>query len=682
VKNSVSDIATLTNPIPETGRPPVFVAAVQGPQGLPGAYRADIEGIRGIAVLLVVLFHVGVPGLSGGFIGVDIFFVLSGYLITGLLVNEVQTRRRVNFLHFYARRARRLLPASALVLLVTIAAAAVALSPLEQVQLSGTSLATSLYASNVVFLRKAMDYFGGQLESNPFLHTWSLAVEEQFYFIWPLVITLGLRHGKLRWLTVTVAAASAISLVGCVIVTRRMQPYAFFGSPTRVWEFGLGALASLVPAAALLTRPLRSAWLGMAGLVTVGTSAATFNESMPFPGSIALVPATATIAMLLAGVGAPQGGVSRVLRLRTLQHLGRLSYSWYLWHWPVLVLSAAVMPSLTVYGRLLSAAVSLGLAALSFHLLEQPIRGSLYMSRRPALSLSLAGAVTIVCAATAIGWKTYAGKVAKAPEQRALAIAQIDDVGRRAQSCMLGLLQETPKVCVFGAANSATSIVLFGDSHAMQWLPALELLGKDRGWRIITLLKSGCRTADVVLYHPRLKREFRECAVWREKALQRIVALQPSAVLFGNATSDVGARAVGATHVSYAAWRDGNRATLAVLHRAGIPAAIIRDTPFMGVSVPVCLSRAAYLSWVSDDDCVRKRVDALDPAVYDAEIQAAHGFPRMRTIDLSARFCDVAQCDAKRDGTTIYRDTNHISTAYARLLAPALGEEVDSLLRN
>src|SRR6266513_3062654 len=283
------------------------------------SFRRDIEGLRGIAVLIVVAFHTGVRGFSGGFVGVDVFFVLSGYLITGLLVAEVDRTSRLSLLQFSARRVRRLLPAAALALLVTLCVGAAILSPNELIFAGRAGKATALYLTNVFFAVNAADYFAPDVETNPLLHTWTLALEEQFYLAWPLLSSI--------WFT---AAGGT---------------FAFYGLPTRAWEFGIGGMAALVPRGRLRlpTRAIHA--IGWLGLTAIGVSAHFIS------GWIAAVPVLGTAAALIAGAEAARGPAV-LLGAAPLQFVGSLSYSWYLWHWPFLVFSAALIPDISVLGRM------------------------------------------------------------------------------------------------------------------------------------------------------------------------------------------------------------------------------------------------------------------------------------------------------------------------------------------
>src|SRR5262249_39241187 len=275
----------------------------------------------------------------------------------GLLMREIERSGRLKLLEFYARRVRRLLPASALVLLCTLAAGAIVFSPLEQVQFARTAGATSLYASNFWFLREAADYFAPETDVNPYLHTWSLAVEEQFYLFWPLLLLASFRRARSRKVLVfALGGLCAASFALCVGLTFHRQPWAFFFSPSRAWEFALGGLVALLP-----PRP----GLALAGVGAILVGDIWFSPETRFPGFAALLPVLGTCAVLLSG-----GAGARLLAVGPLPRLGRLSYSWYLWHWPVLLVAGVVFPGIGWPGRTGAALAALGAAWMTYRWVE------------------------------------------------------------------------------------------------------------------------------------------------------------------------------------------------------------------------------------------------------------------------------------------------------------------------
>ena len=364
--------------------------------GSPARFRPDIEGLRAVAVALVVLFHADVPGVAGGYVGVDVFFVISGFLITSLMLREVAETGELSLIAFYARRARRILPAAALVLVTTLITSYYWLGFLRGDEISEDVTWSALFAANYRFAGQGIDYLAAQGAVSPVQHFWSLAVEEQFYFVWPAAIVfliwLGFRWALGYWL----AAAVALSLTYAIW---QNGTWAYFSPATRAWELGAGCLLALV-ATKLDRIPYRlaSAMAGV-GLALIVVAALTYDELTAFPGYAAALPVIATV-LVLAGRG------DSVLGRRPLLWLGRLSYSFYLWHWPVLVIAEQVhgepLPAGT---RALLVLGSLALAAATYFGLENPIRRNGTLSRSHVISLSLA-AWLIVAPLAVARWKT------------------------------------------------------------------------------------------------------------------------------------------------------------------------------------------------------------------------------------------------------------------------------------
>jgi peptidoglycan/LPS O-acetylase OafA/YrhL len=649
---------------------PDLAGTVHAPPRAPArsGFRRDIEGLRGLAVLLVVLFHVGVPGFSGGFVGVDVFFVLSGYLITTLLAAEVERTGRVDYLGFYARRIRRLLPASLLMLAVVVAVGAVVLSPLEQLLFARTARATALYGSNLWFTR-ALDYFGPNADANPLLHTWSLAVEEQFYLVWPIIVAVAARRSR-RTLAVALLLLSAFSFAGSLWLTHLRPGYAFFLMPARAWEFGLGGLAALIPAT--LARRHAGAVLGWGGLAAVVLAAFAFSAATPFPGVAALLPVVGTAAALVAGCAAAPR-VPRPLDHPVFQHLGRLSYSWYLWHWPALVFAAALVPGLSLPGRLLCAAGSLALAELTFRLVEDPVRRSPALLARRGRTLQLGLALTASGVAAASLWLVLAARAAGTPAQAALVAATTDRGRIYDGACVAGLSDAGVRECVFGDPASPRVVALVGDSHAAQWVAALEPIARARGWRLVTFIKSGCPAASVPVFNPRLRRVEPECERWRQEVARRLAARGADAVLVANWGAYVrgGAHETGYSTLTPEAWSGGLYRTFRSLGRSAGAVILLRDSPFPGFDVPVCLSRGGR--------CDFRRDAALNPALHRAEADAARR-AGASIVDVSDRFCSGGVCRAREDGVVRFYDESHITATFAARLAAPLAAQLVPLV--
>ena len=643
-------------------------------------FRSDIEGLRGIAVLLVVLYHAQIGGLGGGYIGVDVFFVLSGYLISGLLVAELERHGRISFRAFYARRIRRLLPASALVLVVTVAAGMLVYSPLEVRRIARTGSTAALYASNLFFAERSTVYLDQSITSDPFLHTWSLAVEEQFYVLWPVLIVLAALAGRRWWtsrsaVTAMMALLLAGSFASCIWLTGTKQPSAFFLSLPRFWEFAAGGLAAMVPLTWFAERGRRNV-AGCAGLGLVAAAALTYDDGSPFPGHLALLPVVGTALLLAAGAGGDSPALAaRLVSQKALLWFGRHSYSWYLWHWPVLILAAVVWPGLHLAGRLLAVGAALGLSVVTLRLIENPFRSSRVLTARPLLCIGGAVAVTAVSVGVAQASSARAGQLLREPAQAQAVAAARDLPDINPRGCVLPVEEVDPEAsCTFGDRYSSTNVVLFGDSHAGQLFPALEAVALSRGWRLDVRVKAACPSAALPrLFHSSLGRRYSECIEWRERVMAEIAVNRPAMVVMSNSHAyverDGGPQSfrVGAT-----AWGQGIEATAQALELQGIHAVLVADTPRPGFDAPTCVSRLVGGRAAPSANCEFDRWRSLNPALRRVEAAAIGRVPGAELLDLNASICGGPQCPVRRGSLFIYRDNNHLTAGFSRSLAPLL----------
>ena len=606
----------------------------------------------------------------------DVFFVLSGYLITGLLVAEIRRTSKVNLPRFYARRARRLLPALLLVLLTTLAAGSFIQVPQELNFAARAARAAALYISNVFFDHNAADYFAPDVASNPFLHTWSLGVEEQFYLFWPLLLLLGLRIGKsTRALAALLTAVTILSLGFCVWSTFHYPTLAFYELPARAWEFGLGGLLTL----ASLPKLGRAAWtiVGWSGLAAILLPAFFIADGSQFPGWLATIPALGTAGVLAAGTALPHRGVCVLLDRQPMQYMGARSYSWYLWHWPFIVFSAAIFPAIPVVGRVIVAAGSLGAAALTYRFLERPIRLNPQLAARTALSLGLAAGTAV--GAAAIAWLAvpFADRMAHEPAMRQItaALADIADMPRK-QCVGLGLSTEV-RTCIFGDPTSSTDVVLFGDSHAIEWFNAVHLVARQAHWRLVTVVKSGCAASDI---GADTVAEADVCRTWRAKAFQTIATLRPALVFAASFTAVFGRTNNRLLDPRLERLTLGTRATLDQLTQAGLRVVLFRDTPLPPFNVPTCVARSAVHPWFGLRSCGFDRATAVSSSVFAAEKTAAAGMPRVHFLDLTDEFCPAAVCPAILHDMIVYRDQNHLTGTFASSLAPAVAARLAAVL--
>ncbi|MEW9571150.1 acyltransferase family protein [Rhodanobacter sp. Si-c] len=643
-------------------------------------YRADLEGLRAVAILLVVAVHAGVPWLRGGFVGVDVFFVLSGFLITGLLVQEVSGTGRLRFAEFYVRRLRRLMPALLLMLLVVGVLAALLLAPAEQREQSSAAAMAALWLSNVHFAFARLDYFAPGTETNLFLHTWSLGVEEQFYLIWPALLVWLLGHDGERGiarLKVGMLAVLLASLATCVLLTYKAPQLAFYMMPMRAWQFAAGALVWLffkapkAPTDSSLGRN-RPGWLhaaGWLGLVLIALAGTLFSAYIPYPGAYALLPTLGAAGVVAAGCVATQPtGVSRLLSWRPLQWIGGISYSWYLWHWPILLLGHAVTGSDAPIYRACWVLLSLSLACLSCACIESPIRNRQEWLARPRMAIFGALALMLVANSLCLRWYNQADERMKSPAMQRYVMAHGDAPVIYGMGCDDWYASDRVRICAFGPANAPHTAVLMGDSHAGQWFPAVAKAFDRPGWRLLVLTKSACPMVDEPFFYARIGKEYMVCTTWRAHALEKVVALKPDVLLLGSAEYDF----------TREQWIDGTARVLAALSPATGHIYILRDTPLLPFDGPNCLAghegRPAWLG--RQHACTAPAVDPRAEQVYRWLEQAAARFTNVSTLDLDPQVCPGGTCSAERGGLVVFRDSQHLTGSFAASIGSVLAQKL------
>ena len=669
-------------------------------------FRPDIEGLRAVAVLLVVLYHSHVPGIRGGYVGVDVFFVISGFLITRQLTDELARTGRVSLLAFYGRRAKRLLPASFVVTTATVLAAAHWLSPMRAASVLADARWTAFYAINYRLAGQGTDYLAAAGPPSPLQHYWSLAVEEQYYLVWPVLILAGAivvaRH-RHRVLSAVLGTVAVASLGACVVLTRSSQPWAYFSLPTRAWELACGALVALsVPTLSRLRR-LPAAVLTWAGLAAVVAAALVLTDGSAFPGYLALLPVLGATAVVAGGCAGHRGGAEEALRLRPMQWVGRFSYGWYLWHWPALCLVPVVVGhDLGVGAQVAVGTAALVAAVVSYYAVENPVRTWAPLVARPGRGAALGAALMLAVVATT--WAASGLVATTAPTGAAAAIVTPTDVpGSRTTAdqavqaavvtsvdlraapsnltpSVTGAATDVPQAqrdgcfqlgfdvvvprtpCMYGDPSARRVVVLYGDSHAAQWLPTLDALGKQHHWRIALRTKVSCPATDVRVRNKALHREYAECDRWRQAALADIARLRPAVVVMSSAAS------VGASDTTDQAWTAGTARTVSRFKALGAAVVLLGDTP---------RTKAEGL------DCLAAHLDDVRACRLPAGI--AYYFPDRRAGDLAAAakagalvvdpdawFCAEGWCPAVVGPFVVFRDASHITASYARWLAPAL----------
>ena len=685
------------------------------------AHRDDIQGLRAIAVLTVIAAHASVPFLPGGFVGVDVFFVISGFLISQLLFREVERSGRVSLPGFYARRARRILPAATLVTVATILASAIWLSAVDLLTVVRDALWAVFFAANIHFAAVGTDYFAQEEPPSPLQHYWSLSVEEQFYLVWPALllglVLLARRRALPRRLVLAVlVVVTGASFAWSVVSTSTDPLAAYFSTPARAWELGLGALTALVASAvaARMSSAVRSA-LGLAGLGLIAVACVTYGDATPFPGSAAAVPVVGSALVLLAGAGVPgaRPWPVRALGVLPMRVVGDWSYSLYLWHWPVLIIAERRVGALGPWRTAVCVGVVFVLSALTYRYVEQPFRSSRRFPTRRALTLYPV-AVTLV-AAGAVGGHYYGQYSSgafgdnppittkdfgvKDPSKFTLdpdptvALVQASVIAARHGMAIPSRLEpdlltvrddepdigacnyelDSRELCPMGDPEADRSIVVFGNSHGRMWIPAFDRIGEQLGYATYYFVKPNCAASLVTVGELTPgSPPWPECDDFRSWALDQIAALHPALVVVSSS---------GPNPVLYDA--DGDR-----VPKDGVDAATEQGYEDLFTRLPALADRTVLLRDVPKseqlpDECLTEGghdlgdclFTPLAASVNDADISvAAAAATGTEVVDPTRWVCWDGSCPAVIGDVLPYRDRGHLTTIYAASLTDELTE--------
>lgn len=658
------------------------------------AFRPDVQGLRAVAVGLVVLSHAGVKAASGGFVGVDVFFVISGFLITGLLLTDAAEHGRISFATFYTRRALRILPAATVVIVATMLVSNQALNFLQARAMRTDGIWATFFAANVHFGLEGTDYFAADQWLSPLQHYWSLAVEEQFYLVWPALLALVLfgvhgirarrgagkphRRALLKGRVVlALVVVGAASLYISVHQTVSDPTLAYFSTFARGWELAAGALlATVLPAVAKLPSTLRAAlsWAGVAGICV---AAVTFNTTTPFPGNAALLPVLSACAVIAGGVGTPERGAWRLLGTRPFRFIGDISYSLYLWHWPVLILGAAyVGHAPSVVQNLGLVVVALVLSVASYHGIENPFRRARWIwGSRPRNGMLLYPIAVVSVLLVALLAQPASPFVARAAQGQgsmpvgevraavatSVAAAQrgapipaglspsIDKVKADLKSLgpCSGYNQTSSKICQYGDPQGSKRMVAFGNSHSTMWVPSLAADSKKAHWQFFPVIKEACGYHDFTGDPARS-----QCGAWYAWAKKTIRTMHPDLIVIS----------VFVDH----AWDSGVRQMIKELKAPGTRVLLMSDVPGVNVAPVACLLAR---------DATQKACLWPQRAKYLNADVTARSIARQANIEfvnVSPWFCYQRMCPTVIGSTVAYADAGHISGTYARYLAPYL----------
>jgi len=663
-------------------------------------FRADVEGLRAVAILLVLIYHAGVPFFTSGYVGVDVFFVISGFLITTQLVSELDRTGRISLVAFYARRAKRLLPAAGIVLAATVLLVRPFVPKVRWEEIGGDILASALYVVNWRLADRSVDYLAEDSQPSPVQHFWSLAVEEQFYLIWPLLILLaalagGLIGGRTRpTLWVALAAVGVPSFLWAVAASASNPAWSFFVTTTRMWELALGAAVALAARGFARLPRGPSVAVGWAGLAVITASAVLFSTRTPWPGMAALLPTVGTAAVIATGVAAGPNGPVALLGTAPFQWVGGLSYSLYLWHWPLLVAATAYWNGLSVLVGIAVVLFSVVPAWLTYHLVENRLRYSRAISGSPRLALSMGANFSLlgvvaglflllgVPAPTPAPTRVYGlGAAVLGPDPRddprglapdrvdfitpdpLAATADVPDVYK--DKCHQ--TQADPKLlsCVYGNPQSSVRVVVAGDSKAAQWLPALQLLAAQNDWKLIVYTKSSCSFAWAIIVDGEGK-PYKSCQQWNEALLDRLVNVDKPAFVITSQTAREAIDADGKRSAEQMV--RGLRASWAAVAAAGAKVIVIADNPSPGLNVYECVDEHRD----NLSACTYSRDVRAANGAYTTQVEAVQGQAGVTMIDLFDAICPTARCSPVIGNVLVYRQGAHITATYVKTLTPRL----------
>ena len=675
-------------------------------------FRADIQALRALAVTLVVLNHLWPDRMTGGYVGVDVFFVISGFLITSHLLKELMATGRIRLGQFYARRIRRLLPAALLVLAVGLGASWLLLPNSRWIDTAFEVLSSAFYVENWVLAAKSIDYSASTDSATVAQHYWSLSVEEQFYLIWPLLL-LGLfwiaarRRTSVRGVLLAgVAAVILAGLAASVHTTQATPSQAYFVTPVRAWEFGAGALVALGLGRVRLGATAAKC-LGLLGLLLIGLSAFTFNSATPFPGWLAALPVAGTSLVILAGNDDRRPALRGLVGSLPVQHIGSVSYSLYLWHWPVIVVSPFVLGRTpTDMDKALVLALSLVLASITKVLVEDRAQASRFLNTSTVRTVTAMGVAMVLLAGLCFA-QIQASEQQSARDDQAAAAAALEpcrgpaallpkascqgkfgpvtspgnhdakkywpvppECGADREELMTGD-KKTHHVCDFSAGKKNPSIVwLVGDSHGQHWQGAVFAAARKQHWIVKTAFAGGCPVADVqyVGYNGHTEREpALKCMDWSRRVTAAVAADSPAAVFTSMFSRE--------QHVDDGSGRPEAEQFAEGLHKtwrqwtsAGATVYVLADTPLNGA---VRDSDCTQIHAATPADCAVSRSTAQPP---DPLVQAAKSdYDRgVRLLDLTDYFCDAEKCFTVVGGVDVYYDANHMNREYSELFGPIL----------
>jgi peptidoglycan/LPS O-acetylase OafA/YrhL len=669
-------------------------------------FRPDVEGLRAVAILLVVLYHAGLSPFTGGFVGVDVFFVISGFVITGLLLREREATDRTSLVDFYARRVRRILPMATVVIVVTVVAAYELINVVNGISTANDGRWAAVFLSNFHFEQVGTNYFTASLPPSPLQNYWSLSVEEQFYLVYPTIVFVvaatrtrfSLRAKLAGTLGIVIVASFALS----VAQTATHPATAYFSPFTRAWELAIGGLVAVAtPQLKQLPRHAAAAvtWVGCGAILW---AACTFDaQKVEYPGSLVAVPVLGAVLIIAGGVAAPVRGAESLLGLGPFQWLGRRSYSLYLWHWPILVLAAqsARATTLPVGENLALLAVALGLSTVTYAIVENPIRHWKLPSRLVVISGIVVIAATLAVLSLLISSQKVdpllypvspasttqvvidqvasATGITKVPASIEPPLAA-DDRGvlHESPACEPRVADASAAICTLGDQNGKGLIVLYGDSHALMWIPAFDDIARHVHSRLVVLAKPGCPAGFVTVVNlpgtGPVNGPFSACDQWHQWAIGWINRARPSLLVVtqrsGWTTPNVSNGS--SRPFTEVEWERGLTTMFRALHLPATKQILLGNSPELSFDPTACLFSHQHDVQACSEAASRAVVAGFNGAERSAAQAVGAGY-----IDVTPWFCSTT-CPAIVDHYRVYADNVHITGTYSRYLEVVLQHEL------
>lgn len=645
--------------------------------------RTDIQALRAIAVVAVIIAHSKI-GLAGGFVGVDIFFVISGFLITLNILKEITSTGTVSLSNFYAKRFLRILPAAFFTIFITFLISLFLLSPVQLLTNLYDGLFSIFSLLNFRLAINSTNYFANTEAISPFQHFWSLCIEEQFYLLWPALILFCTKLFSKKYsikstLNIILILIILLSLCASYFVTQVSPSWAYFGLHTRAWELAIGCFIAVNIGMFEKIPLLTSKILSLIGVVFLFLSFYFINEDTTFPGLWALIPTLGTAIIIISGANFHDSIIQKIFAFRPFQFVGNISYSLYLVHWPIFVAMFYIYgKSLSIAEVLIGIIFSFAMAIFSYYFIENPFRTSSFfknnIKKTFKFSLITISLITILFSLTINATnkskiiplnyqiddiETLDKKIKIAVTQNTIPVDLQSKLSQIGDDKYPGCFSEraTPvieeeMVCNLGDTNSAKVVVMIGDSHAWQWTKAWSNIAALHNFKLITFTKSSCPMQDI-------QKNYTACVSWKEMVFDRISQLKPSIIIAGGMTYSESTPENYQTYINK-------------IKQLSSRVIVIQDTPYPTLNVPECLAK--NLNNIQNCSFERKKAYfASAQRDQDKDIATKSG---LRVIDPFDWFCSEKICPPIIDNNFVYFDVNHISTAYANYITKLLDEKV------